>query len=518
MAGRAETFQARFAPLLLAAAGAGAYVALTPASADLSAQLFRADLFAQAGATLFNTAWFGGHHTPGYSVLFPPLAALLSPAVVGATAAVVATWLVTVLARGRGTAAGMLFAPGILAMVVSGRMTFVLGVAIGLGAILAADRGRTGRAFALGVLTALASPVAGVFAGLAGGAIGLSREERAPGMGLAAGTLAAAGVLVVAFPAGGTFPFAFSSFLPAAAVALLVLVLAPRQHRELRTGAVLYLALCLAAFAIPSPMGGNAARMGTLVAAPLAWLVLWPHRRLVLAALALPIAYLVLQPPVRDVARAHADPLVDARYHQPLIDRFAGRAPVRVEIPATQNHGEAFHVALRIPIARGWERQVDRKLNPLFYDDGLTPRRYAAWLRANAVSHVALPTGGVRLDPSAVEEARLIRYGVPGLTEVAAAGRWRIFRVTDPLPLAQGAGRLTRLAPSGFDLRVRRAGSTLVRVRYTPYWAVADGAGCVEPAPGGWTRVRTGAPGTLEVRTAFALDRVGAHRARCREP
>ena len=57
------------------------------------------DLFARAGSTVYDTAWFGGHHTPGYSVLFPPLGALLGPLVVGALEAVATSALFAALAR-----------------------------------------------------------------------------------------------------------------------------------------------------------------------------------------------------------------------------------------------------------------------------------------------------------------------------------------------------------------------------------------------------------------------------------
>ena len=47
-----------------------------------------------------------------------------------------------------------------------------------------------------------------------------------------------------------------------------------------------------------------------------------------------------------------------------------------------------------IYIARGWERQLDRKLNPLFYEDengGLDPEAYRHWLDDLAVGFVAVP-------------------------------------------------------------------------------------------------------------------------------
>src|SRR5437762_6730388 len=73
---------------LVAAVLAATYLVVSPASADLAAQIYRADLFAHHGFVLWDGGWYGGHHVPGYSVLFPPLAALLGPRVVGALCAV----------------------------------------------------------------------------------------------------------------------------------------------------------------------------------------------------------------------------------------------------------------------------------------------------------------------------------------------------------------------------------------------------------------------------------------------
>ena len=78
----------RSAPWLLAAALALAWLAFGPPTPDLAAQVYRAGLFHREGFTLFNANWYGGHHTPAYSILFPPLGALLGVRVVGALAAV----------------------------------------------------------------------------------------------------------------------------------------------------------------------------------------------------------------------------------------------------------------------------------------------------------------------------------------------------------------------------------------------------------------------------------------------
>jgi hypothetical protein len=514
MEGRAPAW---LLPAAAAAAGAAAYLIADPPSADLAAQRFRADLFEREGFTLFSTAWYGGHHTPGYSVLFPPLAAWIGPRLVGALAAVAATAFVAALAGERGRLAGLAFAPGALATLVSGRLAFALGAGLATGAMLAAARGRAWLSAAAGAATALASPVAALFAGLAGVALaaaGPGRARLAAGGALAVAATLPTALLAFAFPEGGTFPFVPSAFWPTLAAAAVTFVAAPREWRAVRIAAALYAALTVVAFAIPTPVGGNASRLGTLAAAPVAALALWPRRRAALAVLALPIAYWALQPAVRDFLRAHDDPSTEAAFHAPAAAFLERRQPARVEVPFTQSHGEAFHLARRLPIARGWERQVDRERNALFYEGDLTPERYARWLRENAIGYVAVPLG-LSMDASAEREKTLALSGPASLREVFRSDDWRVFATTVARPLADGAAELTAMRPEGFVLRARRAGISTVRVRFTPYWALLDGEGCVEPAPGGWTRVRTRGPGRVEVGTRFALGRVRAESPRC---
>jgi hypothetical protein len=54
-----------------------------------------------------------------------------------------------------------------------------------------------------------------------------------------------------------------------------------------------------------------------------------------------------------------------------------------------------------------------------------------------------------------------------------------------------------------------------VRVRFTRYWTLADGVGCVGPAPGGWTEVRLDAPGRAVVKAGFSLARAFGSAGSC---
>ena len=184
----------------------------------------------------------------------------------------------------------------------------------------------------------------------------------------------------------------------------------------------------------------------------------------------------------------------------------------RVEVPLTRNHWEATYVAQTYPLARGWHRQLDRKVNPLFYDrEGLTPARYERWLRDNAVRWVALPDAP--LDFSAYDERRLLLRGAPFLRLVHVSAPWRFWEVRDALPPVSGPARLTAAGADGFDLEASRPGWVLVRQHGTPYWEVEGGDGCVMETSAGWTLVDVRRAGQLQVRARFSA--LGALR---REP
>ena len=76
------------------------YVITRRPSLDLAAHLLRAKLFSAEGFGLWNNWWYAGHNVTGYSVLFPPLAAALTPQLTAAIAAVASAALFEALACG----------------------------------------------------------------------------------------------------------------------------------------------------------------------------------------------------------------------------------------------------------------------------------------------------------------------------------------------------------------------------------------------------------------------------------
>jgi hypothetical protein len=566
-----------------------AYLIVQPPSGDLAAATYRGEVFAHSGLTLWDNGWYGGHYLPGYSVFAPALGALVGERLLLGLCTIAAAGLFGVIVQrvfgmAGARVAAVSFALGASVTMLSGRVAFSLGLAVGLLAVVALQRGRFAAALVLALLTSLASPVDGAFLALAGVAYALAGvgnrtlQQRAlgrrlalegpaetstgqvsRGLALAVASLAPIVLFALAFPEGGYEPFAPSVFWPGVAGVLLIAVLLPRvdddrsretlaygehprfgqQPRAARTltwGAWLYALALIGSFALHTPVGSNAARLGELFAAPLVAGALWEHHRnpksegpghpawgwlrhpLVLLALAPVLLYWQLETPIDDVSELVGDPSVNASYYAPLLGELQHRAhgaPLRVEVPQTGAHWESVHLPEHgsILLARGWERQLDTRYAALFYAPTLTPAAYRAWLYENAISYVALPDA--RLDFSGVAEGRLIARGLPYLREVWRSPHWRLFAVAGALGLAAAPARLDAVGADSFTLAAPRAGSYEVRVRYTPYWALQQGHGCVRSAPGGWTTVQAQMAGTIRVGIDFSLTRIFDHSPRC---
>jgi hypothetical protein len=76
---------------------------------------------------------------------------------------------------------------------------------------------------------------------------------------------------------------------------------------------------------------------------------------------------------------------------------------------------------------------------------------------------------------------------------------------------------MVALGTQDFDLVTSGPATTVVRVRFTPYWKLVGATGCVSRTPGGWTRVRLAHGGRARVSARFALGRVLGRGPRCTE-
>jgi hypothetical protein len=467
--------------LALAIALAIVYLIWMPPAADLAAATYRSDLFARVGYTLRDNGWYAahGHYLLGYSLLSPALGALLGVRVLMVVSVLVACALFGLVAErvfglAAGRAAAVVFAFGLCLELLSGRVPYDLGLAVGLGSVLALMRGRLAIALVLAVLTSASSPVAGAFLALAYLTWGLtmwsfarsagqsSAPSSAPSgkfantadspadqsrpvshrwawpLALTIAALTPIAVLTIAFPEGGYEPFAPSSFWPALGGVLLIALLipqgplSPRGHRAVRIGAMLYALALIGSFAIKTPVGGNAARLGPELAPALLVGVLWDQRRKALWLIAPVLLYWQINTPIGDESLVSGQQSANASYYAPLLAELRTLrhgVPTIVEVPLTATHAEAAYVAGHdgVKLARGWERQLDTRYAALFYRPHLTVSAYRGWLIENRVVYVAL--SDALPDYAAETETKLISQGVPYLHEVWRSAHWRLFRV-----------------------------------------------------------------------------------------
>jgi hypothetical protein len=526
------------AGLPVAAVLVAVWLFMDPRTPDLAAQVYRVGLFDHRGFAVWDEHWYAGHHLPGYSLLFGPLASLLGLRVVAALSvlASVALFERLVLAVYGSSArwGAVWFALAAVGDIWIGRLTFALGVAFAVAAVLAYVHKRSFSAGALAALCAAGSPVAGVLLALAGLTHALARRSSRAVLVLAAPAAVVVVSLALLFPEGGFEPYPTTSFAATLLVTLAFLWALPPAQRLLRTGGVVYLLACVLCLVVPTPIGSNVERYGVLLAGPLllcALAVSGAHtgrpsgpafgRRPAPALLMvlLGIAVWVGWGPVRETIAVAGNESTRASYYA-LVKRFlAGRAgePLRIEVPLTRSHWEAALLAPEVSLARGWEKQLDTRFDAVLLAPGLTAVGYDRWLKEEAVSYVALPD--TPLDPSSAQEGRLIRRGLPYLREVFRGRHWRIYEVLHPTPLLQGPGRLTYLGHDSFALRASSPGGFLVRVRFTRYWALTAGSGCVGSAPGGWTSVTAREPGVVTVAARFSLARaLGLDGGYCPSP
>lgn len=492
-------------PLLTALVGCGLYLVWRPPTADLANQQFRAWAFARAPFAPWNNNWFGGHHTPGYSLLGPPLGWLVGPEILGTTAVVAATLLASVFTRRMVSSqptlespewAASLLSVGLMTSLFGGRTAFLVGAAFLIASVSAASVGRVWSTGLLGALATASSPVAGLLLVLIGGATWMSRAvSRSVAAAMILPSVVLVGSLAVLFPDHGDFPFPIGGLVNALVVAALIAAVGWR-FPTVRWACAGYGALCLLVAVVNTPVGGNAARLSALVA-PAIILLSPPPRRWLTPVLLAPL--FVLQWSPVSLAIDTDSRQTDADFYRPLIDVLdALPHPMRAEVVPLVTHAEASMVGRHTPLARGWNRQLDRYYNPIFYGDPLDPAEYFTWLVDNGVSVVAI--ADAELDFAGDAEATLLEDPPEYLELVFADEVWRVFAVVPHPSLAGEGGTVTDLDVSTFTVDVSSPGEVEVKVRYSPWFRVTAGDACVREGADGWTVVSASSPGEIEVR------------------
>ena len=506
-----------------------AFLLAPPMGTDLSAQVARTDFFHAFGGKPIDLRWYGGTNQFGYSLISPAVMTVITARWLGAVSAIVsaaafAFVLVRTGAR-RAMLGGVFGAICLVANIVSGRITFAFGIAfamLALAVIVAGERlprwvRLTGIAV-LGILATLASPVAGLFGGVAAGALLLAEVSYAgatdlprwrrirwgrhlpEALAFGLGTAVGLGPMTL-FSDAGTQPFTADAMRTNVAIAIVAVVLVPAAFRAVRVGAVLAIVLLLFALYVPSAIGSNAIRLTMLFAIP----VIAAYTSLARWPLALTVVALVIwQNPllINDVTQA-GSPETKASFYQPLLTELGTVGPLgRIEVVPLRDHWESRFVGNAVPLARGWERQVDVVRNPLFYDDTLTPSTYGAWLRDNAVSYVALPTAQP-LDVYARGEAIVVNEKPSYLTPVWHNADWQLFAVTAPRPFVAG-GTLVSSGASSVVFDATAPGDVLIRIRWSKWLTVSGGSSCVTAAPDGWTIARVPSIGRYTISSGLS--------------
>ena len=291
---------------------------------------------------LWNNYWYGGHMVGGYSLLFPPMAALVGTRLLGSLAAVGAAAPCCAARRQRaGPGPGW---PGCGSPSASwGRWSSVscrsVGVTLSVVGLLASVAASlAGRLAALAA--SLTSPLAGAFLLIV--ALAWTTDvgvRRAAPLGTAVIGVVAASLL----GGGGYFPFPRSALLVVLLFSGGAIVLWRRGPRSVQCGLLIYGLSAIAIFAVQNPVGGNVTRLGALVGGPLAAAVLGARRRWgTLAIVAVPLLCWQVWPGVTALERSVGDPSSQASYYSGL-ESFLDTQDVargRVEVPTLRQHWE----------------------------------------------------------------------------------------------------------------------------------------------------------------------------------
>jgi hypothetical protein len=476
---------------------AAAYLIAAPMGRDLSAQLAHAELAESHWPALLDLRWYGGFNPLGYSVLSPPVMALLGVRLTTAVAYVASVILFAALlkeARVVRPVAGSIMAAICLAgNLVTTRTTFALGLALGLGALVALVAGRLRVTSVLCVLAALCSPVAGLFLAVAGFALVLSGRWR-NGVIITLTALAPTVAMELAFGNGGRQSFGLQHAVLSFLICLLVAGLGWRRS-VIRWGALLSAGMVAAAYLLPTPVGTTAARLPELFAAPvIVAIATVPF----LGVVAATVAAVVLVPPVSlTEIQERDDPALKAEFYGPLLDQLAARKAVGpIEVVPTLRRGEAAVVAPSVAIAKGWSRPPDIQRNPIFYDGTLNADTYRKWLNDNAISYVAVSKGPY--DWAAADEAALVRRGFLWyLKPVWWDETWTLYEVKYPRAVIQPPGQVVARDATSLQLSLPSPGQYVLRVRWSRYLSASTG--CVRPTKGGWSVVVVDEPGTVTI-------------------
>jgi hypothetical protein len=505
--------------VVIAGVTAGAILLFAPPAGDAAAHLYRIYLI-ERGVWVWDTFWYRGDYPFfTYSLLYYPLAALFGNTTVNVATALGAAAAFTTLAVRQWGRVGVwparAFSVGAAGTLITGTYAYGTGLAVALTALVAAQHRRRWLLFVLAAVTLGLSPLAFAFLllVLAATVVARRRVQRADllvGGGL---VLLVGGQWVIMMWLGyrGSYPFEGWTLLGVTVVAGCGLALAVRKPaaRLMSTFFALWLGIVVLLFLFSSPLGDTVTRLNYVVFPLMLVTVLltgWRPRWLAITALCLAGLYNVVPYIASVTVRSGDDRPANVAYWRPAIDFLrAHHSPDHlVEVVATESHWESYWLPRSgIPIVRGWYRQTDRVRNEVLYEKGATAEQYRKWLDRNAVRYVVLTDG--RLDVyTGAREARLVRSPEVGLRPVMHAGALTVYEVSRAAGLMTGAGpaRITQFDHRQVSGRVDAPGRYELRLRWSPYWRLSAGDGCISRTSDGTIGLRADRPGPFRLTVA----------------
>ena len=287
----------------LACLGAALLVAVAPPTGDAPAHLYRT-LLVREGVLVWDNLWYGGHYPlASYSLLYYLPAALVGNLPLVFAAVVLSAALFASLVEREWGEAGRWPARafGVLAAgpIFVGTYSYALGLAAGLGALCALQRGRRVVAAGAAALTLGFSPLAFVFLCLVLLALVLVRRRVPHTLVFTAAIAAIAAVqlgALVFFPSSGPYPFRLLELGAVLGVTVLGAALArwARHGAPLAAFFLVWGGASLLMFLVATPVGENLTRIRSLVF-PLmlltAFLARFSPRWLAALALSVALAY-----------------------------------------------------------------------------------------------------------------------------------------------------------------------------------------------------------------------------------
>jgi hypothetical protein len=504
----------------LAAALAAILLWVVPPGVDWAAHSYQRSFLLEHGFAVWNNFWYAGRTTfITYSLLYYPLAALLGIRVLALLSVATAAFAFSaVMYRQWGPQSRLssrTFAVLWAGIVAAAAFPFALGVSLALLALWSVQAGRRVLFVVCAVLTLAASPLGFAFLAVVLGGVALARRtlRDARLQVVVVGTCVLAElVLWRLFGEGGRFPYGLLQLVPSLLFAGLGLIVTRgvTEARNLRGVFWIYLAVCIAAYLVPTSVGSNLERLryvalpvGLLAAALRGWRPLW----LLVPTVAL-AAIWNTTPIYSTLARASTDPEASPAYWRPAIAYLhENLSPsYRVEVVDTAEHWPAAYLpSAGIPIVRGWYRQSDFPQNELLYSSKLGARRYRNWLHRMAVRYVLVTDAPA--DYSSRREAELIRTGRSGLIPVKRLPHMTVYELRDATPLVTGPGDATVLWlwPQRVVLTVGAPGTYRVRIRWSPYWH--SSTGCVSRTTDGLTKITAAHAGLVDLRFGVSVRR-----------